>query len=161
MTVSQILHGSLEYAAAVELRRRVLRLPLGMDFSAAELAAEVDQFHFGIWDGEELVGCLSLVRNGPSRLVSNRDEGSVGSTEIIQWESQFKMRQVAVSPDRQRQGIGKRLVEAAEAFVDTGEISLHAREVAVAFYESMGYTTVGEPFLEVGILHMKMTKRVG
>jgi len=53
------------------------------------------------------------------------------------------------------------LVEAAEAFVDTGEISLHAREVAVAFYESMGYTTVGEPFLEVGILHMKMTKRVG
>jgi predicted GNAT family N-acyltransferase len=132
-----------------------------MDFSAAELAAEVDQFHFGIWDGEELVGCLSLVRNGPSRLVSNRDEGSVGSTEIIQWESQFKMRQVAVSPDRQRQGIGKRLVEAAEAFVDTGEISLHAREVAVAFYESMGYTTVGEPFLEVGILHMKMTKRVG
>jgi predicted GNAT family N-acyltransferase len=161
MTVSQIVHGSPEYAAAVELRRRVLRLPLGMDFSAAELAAEVDQFHFGIWDGEELVGCLSLVRNGPSRLVSNRDEGSVGSTEIIQWESQFKMRQVAVSPDRQRQGIGKRLVEAAEAFVDTGEISLHAREVAVAFYESMGYTTVGEPFLEVGILHMKMTKRVG
>ena len=161
MTVSQIVHGSLEYAAAVELRRRVLRLPLGLDFTAAELASEADQFHFGLWDGDDLVGCLSLVRNGPSRLVSNRDEGTLGCVEIIKWESQFKMRQVAVSPDRQRQGIGKRLVEAAEAFVDTGEISLHAREVAVPFYEAMGYAAVGDPFLEVGIPHLKMTKRVG
>jgi len=161
MTVRQIVHGSPEYTAAVELRRRVLRRPLGLDFSEAELAAETDQVHFGLWDGEDLVGCLTLVETGPARLVRNRSCEGLGCCVIITWERDFKMRQVAVSPERQRQGIGKRLVEAAEAFVRAGEISLHAREIAVPFYESMGYTPVGEPFQEVGIPHLKMTKRIG
>jgi len=161
MTVRQIVHGSPEYAVAVKLRRRVLRLPLGLDFSTAELAAEADQIHFGLWDGDELVGCLTLVQNGPARLVRNRPFGGLGCREIITWERDFKMRQVAVSPDRQRQGIGKRLVEAAEEFVLAGEISLHAREVAIPFYETMGYEKVGDPFFEVGIPHIKMTKRIG
>jgi hypothetical protein len=76
-------------------------------------------------------------------------------------EKEFKMRQVAVSPERQRQVIGKRLVEAAEVAVATGLITLHAREVAIPFYEAMGYEKVGDPFFEVGIPHIKMAKRIG
>lgn len=139
MTVLKIEHGSADYDAAVSLRRRVLRAPLGLDFSAGELAAEANQLHLGLWDEDELVGCLSLVR----------------------MEKEFKMRQVAVSPERQRQGIGKRLVEAAEVAVATGLITLHAREVAIPFYEAMGYEKVGDPFSEVGIPHIKMAKRIG
>ena len=30
-------------------------------------------------------------------------------------------------------------------------MSLHARQIAVPFYERLGYTIVGEPFEEVGI----------
>ncbi len=39
LTVRRIPHGSADYAAAVNLRRAVLRTPLGLDFTSAQLAA--------------------------------------------------------------------------------------------------------------------------
>ena len=37
-------------------------------------------------------------------------------------------------------------------------MTLHARQVAVPFYERLGYSIVGEPFEEVSIPHFKMEK---
>ena len=52
--IQTVLHGSLEYQAAVELRRRVLRRPLGLDFTEEELRAEEDQVHFVAADGKPI-----------------------------------------------------------------------------------------------------------
>jgi predicted GNAT family N-acyltransferase len=72
-----------------------------------------------------------------------------------------KMRQVAVSPDRQGSGLGRELVLESEAWARRNgfaEIRLHARLNAVPFYERLGYHVEGDEFLEVGIPHFLMRK---
>lgn len=138
--VREIAFASPEYLAAVELRREVLRKPLGLDFTPAQLAEDSATLHFGAFNEELLVGCLILVplENG-----------------------QVKMRQVAVSPNQQRRGIGKTMVTATEEFarqLGFSRMVLHARETAVEFYLALGYGIEGEPFEEVGIPHRFMSR---
>lgn len=137
--VREIAHLSPEYDAVVELRREVLRRPLGLDYTTEQLASEGGDVHLAGYDGEELVACLILSPHG----------------------DEVKMRQVAVSPTRQRQGVGRLLVEASERVArDKGfdRMVLHARDTAVPFYEALGYSVEGAPFEEVGIPHRRMSK---
>jgi GNAT superfamily N-acetyltransferase len=140
ITLRWIEHGSSDYEAVVQLRRRVLRLPLGLDFTAEQLAAEVADSHLAAYDGTTLVGCLML---------SDRGQGTV------------QMRQVAVDPARQGEGIGTLLVHEGEGHakgMGYAKMLLHARETAVPFYEKWGYACVGAPFEEVSIPHREMEK---
>lgn len=133
-------HNSEEYRKAVELRRRVLRIPLGLDFTEAELQDESDQIHIIVASGDHVVASLSLVKLDAKTL---------------------KMRQVAVDPQLQGNGIGSRLVSWTEIWAaknDFKRIVLHARETAVKFYEDLAYTKLDHKFLEVGIPHYKMFK---
>ena len=71
------------------------------------------------------------------------------------------MRQVAVVNDLQGHGIGKALVEQSEALAHSlgfCRMILHAREMAVRFYEKLGYAKVGDRFEEVTIPHWAMEK---
>ncbi len=141
--IETIAHDSEAYWEAMLLRDRILRAPLGVEFSEEDIAAEADQVHVIARERGEIVGTL-LLRGAAEGLVH--------------------MRQVAVAENRQGRGIGKDLVKFAEALVwaECGdEIFLHAREPVVAFYEELGYGRVGEPFEEVGIPHVKMRKRLG
>jgi ribosomal protein S18 acetylase RimI-like enzyme len=136
----QIDHGSPDYLATVELRRAVLRVPLGLDFSPEELANERSDYHLMCRRGGEVVGCLVL---------------------LPQAGGDIKMRQVAVMPHAQRQGIGRRLTQFAERFARQHgfkRMTLHARTTAVPFYEKLGYERVGEEFEEVTIPHWAMRK---
>lgn len=132
--------GSSEQLDAIDLRRRILRLPLGLDFTPAELAAEAHEFHLVAVDREEVVACLVL-------------------TPLA--EHEIKMRQVAVDPLRQSEGIGKALVEFSETIASQRgfkRMVLHARDTAVPFYLRLGYAIEGDPFEEVSIPHRKMAK---
>ncbi|MCB5207003.1 GNAT family N-acetyltransferase [Methylovorus mays] len=135
-----IAHNSPEYMAEVALRHAILRQPLGLVFSAEQLAAEADSQHIGAYLEQTLVACLVLKPLNPR---------------------QVQMRQVAVDTQLQGKGIGRRLVAHAEMLArQTGyqEMHLHARESAVAFYQSLGYATHGELFTEIGIPHCLMVK---
>jgi ribosomal protein S18 acetylase RimI-like enzyme len=135
-----VAHASAAYDSLVELRREVLRRPLGLDFTAAQLAVEGGQLHLGAWDGERAVGCLALLMGGAR---------------------EARMRQVAVAPDARGRGIGRLLVAESEAEArrrGAARMTLHARQSAVAFYERLGYRVEGEPFAEVGLPHRSMTK---
>lgn len=71
------------------------------------------------------------------------------------------MRQLAVTEHRQRKGIGSTLVVFSETYakdLDFKEIILDARKTAIPFYERLGYKTQGEPFIQVTIPHMFMSK---
>src|SRR5689334_20382081 len=93
MQLREIQHGSLDYDQEVRLRSEILREPLGLKFTADELARENADIHLGAFDGDRLVGCLILV--------------AVNS-------SQMKMRQVAIDETVQGRGIGRQLVLASE-----------------------------------------------
>lgn len=134
------MHNSPEFDAEVRLRDEVLRKPLGLKYTAEDLAAEGANIHFAAFCGEEMVGTLQLLHTA---------------------DSEVKMRQVAISPRHQRRGIGKELVKVAEDFARAHSyrtIKLNARDTAVAFYLSLDYELVGEPFVEVTIPHRFMQK---
>jgi N-acetylglutamate synthase-like GNAT family acetyltransferase len=135
-------YGSAEYQAEVELRYRILRQPLGLEFTSEQLAQEAFDKHIGAFEDGRLVGCLFL---------------------SPQENNTLKMRQVAVHPDLQGRGIGKQLVYFSETYArESGfaEIHLRARETAVKFYLSLGYELEGSPLTEVGLPHRVMRKRI-
>ena len=134
-------YASADYDAALKLRRDVLRRPLGLTYEAADLAKEASDIHLGAFEGNAVVATLILTPQ----------------------EDEVTMRQVAVVLDRQGQGIGRKLVAFSEAYARAAgfkRMSLHARETAVAFYERLGYATVGERFIEVTIPHRAMLKEL-
>ncbi|MFK8115469.1 MAG: GNAT family N-acetyltransferase [Rubripirellula sp.] len=128
------------YRQAIALRDELLRAPLGLIFTEEDLQAEWDQLHFGATTDESLIACALIVRLS---------------------EMSAKLRQMAVRTSHQRKGVGKFLIQSIESeLLERGfrQIELNARDVAVGFYEKLGYTKVGEPFIEVKIPHWKMTK---
>ena len=135
-----IHHKSPEFEAEVALRSSLLRRPLGLSFSADELSAEADSHHVGCYIGGQLVGCLVL------KPIDAR---------------QIQMRQVAVDEKVRGRGIGRMMVKYSENLARTlgcEEMVLHARETAVPFYEQLGYTRVGDRFVEMTIPHWVMVK---
>jgi hypothetical protein len=69
MQIREFTHGSDDYRAACALRQAVLRKPLGLDLFTEDLAAERDQWHFGLFDGAgTLVACaIALPLSPPGR----------------------------------------------------------------------------------------------
>jgi YbgC/YbaW family acyl-CoA thioester hydrolase len=70
-----------------------------------------------------------------------------------------KIGRMAVHKVLRGSGVGeavlRQLAAAAEARGD-GELVLHAQRTAQAFYAGLGFTPVGEPFMEAGIPHQEM-----
>lgn len=130
-----------DFGALLNLRDAVLRKPLGLEFTTDQIAEEYDSLHLGCYSMQnELLGVLVL------KPISN---------------NQVKMRQVAVSPDHQRTGIGQFMVASSEVISKSEgfeEIVLSARLNAVPFYEKLDYETISDVYLEVGIEHKKMRK---
>jgi predicted GNAT family N-acyltransferase len=140
LAVSIITSSSEEYAAVFALRDEVLRKPLGMSLKNDDLSRDhIDVIFAGKMNGE-VVACLML---------HHVDAATV------------QLRQMAVYDAWQGKGVGRELVIAAEKFAAEKGYTcmiLHARKVAVGFYASMNYETVGDEFLEVGIPHYIMQK---
>jgi ribosomal protein S18 acetylase RimI-like enzyme len=143
MVFREIAFGTDEYRRECELRNAVLREPLGLSLTAEELAREADQLHFGLFEPDgNLVGCVVAARLLPT---------------------EARIRQMAVSPSHQRRGLGTRILDELEADLRSRGFTrfvLHARSSAVGFYERLGYTAVGEAFVDVGVPHFRMVKAV-
>ena len=137
------------YAHELELRYRVLRVPLGMPRESVTFA------------GEEERAIHVVAMEGPSAADNRNDMQLVGCV-LFDFQS-GRVRQMAVETARQKGGLGRQLMSAVEEEARRAgirEISLHAREVASGFYARLGYARVGEPFLEVGIPHFEMHKKI-
>jgi predicted GNAT family N-acyltransferase len=68
---------------------------------------------------------------------------------------------VAVVKEARRGGLGHRLIEAlVKVAQERGEPAarLYAQTYAMPFYETCGFTPVGEPFEEAGIPHIEMVR---
>ena len=133
---------SKAYEETLHLRQEILRTPLGLMLSEEECSKEIKDLHVAGFIEEKLIACLVL---SPYN------------------EKTIKMRQVAVSFGLQGQGVGKKMVVEAEKLCkerNFDKIILNARDVVVPFYQQLGYTNVSEIFIEVGIPHVKMEKKL-
>ena len=143
VAIKEVTHNSKAYWESIELRDEILRKPLGLEYNKADLEAESDSIHLLAYSSQqELVGCLVL------KPLPNQE---------------LKMRQVAVKGNQQGKGVGKKLVAYSEDLAKEkgfAKIVLHAREVALPFYQKLQYQTVGDQFEEVGIPHFKMEKHL-
>lgn len=139
----QIAHGSAAYSAACALRNRVLRLPLGLDLYREDLAAEVSQLHFGLYDeADALLACVSVVVVRPHLA---------------------RIRQMAVQLELHGLGYGRAIMHAVEMqlmALGIQRMELHARVSAVAFYAKLGFSIIGVRYLEVGLPHQSMVKDI-
>jgi len=127
------------YQKERDLRNRILLRPIGIpDFGWEH--NDKNSWHFVAIEDDEVIGCVVLVR---------LDEEAT-KTQLIQ---------MAVEREFQGRGIGRMLVEQLIIFASENkvqEIQIHARDDVTAFYEQLGFETVGEPFDEVGIKHQHM-----
>ncbi|MEO6490391.1 MAG: GNAT family N-acetyltransferase [Ferruginibacter sp.] len=142
MGLKQIDHGTKEYKQMVSLRHQMLRQPLGLTFSQEELEKEKDNILIAAFDDDDMLGCCMLTK--------------VNSNTM-------QIRQMAVPNNLQGKGIGASLISFMETIArDKGCkcLVMHARDTAVSFYEKFGYKAKGEPFMEVGIPHHVMEKRL-
>lgn len=133
-------YGSPHYHAAVALRQHVLRSPLGLNYSPAQLAQDEGTIQLVAMHNEQIVGCVML---------HHTDAHTA------------RLRQFAVSPTMQGQGVGAILLEKFEAIARSHgykTIVLSARQTAVNFYLKHGYVTVGEGYIDVGLPHIAMEK---
>jgi ribosomal protein S18 acetylase RimI-like enzyme len=129
------------YAEELELRFRVLREPLGHTRADVPFPFERESLH----------------------LVAIEPAGSVAGCVLFHPETTTSGRlfQMAVAPQLQGQHVGRALVRALEAELTQRGfcyVQLHARENVIPFYERLGYTVFGEPFVEVSVRHRHMQK---
>lgn len=141
MNIIQVEFATPEYDETVALRYKILREPLGLEFTEEQLAAEYADFHLAVYSDDWILrGCLVLT---------------------LKNDKVLKMRQVAVNIDSQGKGIGTLLVQASETLARANgfeTMELNARDTAIPFYEKLNYQKVGEEFVEVNIPHFKMVK---
>lgn len=142
MALKLIDHGSKEYQQMVELRRAILRKPLGIDFDQKELEREKEDILIGCFEDDKLEGCC---------LLTKVDDKTV------------RLRQMAVLSGLQGKGFGRALMQFAENLArDRGyrTITMHARKTAVGFYEKLGYKVTSAEFEEISIPHYIMDKEL-
>lgn len=142
MVVKRV-QGPEEFRAAIDVRRRVFieeqDVPEHRELDGQDAEAQ----HLIAVDDGEAVGTARL-----------RDYG----------ENAAKLERVAVLSDRRGEGWGKRLVATAEATAaeqGRDRVVLDAQTHVVAFYQALGYeVTSDEEFMDAGIPHLRMTKRL-
>ena len=143
-----------------DLRHRVLRAGKPLSTCKFDGDTDLNTFHLGILqemtgvsaDSEKtILGICSLY----ARPIPDQTNDINGSF--------WQLRGMATAPEARQQGLGKRLLEAAEKEVikrgGTG-IWANAREAALNFYHHNGYQDIGGHFdiAEVG-LHQRIIKR--
>ncbi|MBI1344602.1 MAG: GNAT family N-acetyltransferase [Terrimonas sp.] len=142
MEVKLVPYGSNAYTEMVSLRTEILRKPLGISFTKEQLEKEKDDWLVCAFEQENVIGCCIL---------SPKDK------QVLQ------LRQMAVSGSSQHKGVGRQILAFAELHAKNNNfkvVLMHARDVALGFYEKCGYQVVGEAFTEVGLPHHKMEKKL-
>ncbi len=96
-------------------------------------------------------------------LVGVQDGRVVATCRVLNDGDTAKLGRMAVAVAVRRRGIASRLLAAAEEHARTTgarRIALAAQTEALGLYERAGYAALGERFLDAGIEHLMMDKRL-
>jgi ribosomal protein S18 acetylase RimI-like enzyme len=132
-----------EWEEYYDLRYRILREPWKQPRGSERNEGDATGMHFGLYDSNQLLGILRL------------DSMEIGISQI---------RFMAVETSNQGKGIGENLMLFAEEISKNRgdkKIILHAREIALGFYEKLGYQLIEKSHLVFGeIQHYLMEKNI-
>lgn len=105
---------------------------------------DLNAWHALLMEGDALIGCARLFAPGV------RHEGAAGI-------GRFALRE-----DRRGSGLGRdlftRCMEFLAAHYDNPAIQIEAQDYLRAFYESLGFVALTEPYLLDGLLHLQMRR---
>ncbi len=141
----------------------------GVEVRQARDAAEIEeakQLRLRVFSGEQGVARDAEIDGldaEATHLVAVRRGSVVGTCRLRYPRGQCKLERMAVDQTLRRTGIGVALMREAEREAQrrgAAEIVLHAQRPAEAFYASCGFEAGGETFLEEGIPHVQMRKRL-
>ena len=135
-----IAYNSPEYHEMLALRYKILRAPLGLNFSEEDLQQEKDDIFIACRENGNIIGCCILTRLT---------------------DKAIKLRQMAVDNHLQGKNIGRNVLLFAEQYAAKhgyATMKLNARKTAVGFYAKYGFMVSGDEFLEIGIPHFLMIK---
>jgi predicted GNAT family N-acyltransferase len=130
-----------EVAAALALRSRVFCGEQGVSFEADQDGRDPEATHIVAVDEGAVIGTCRLLFRGPVA----------------------RLGRLAVEAERRGDGVGAAILReadrvAAEAGAET--IALHAQTYAQSLYKTAGYEEYGPTFVEEGIEHVAMEKRL-
>jgi predicted GNAT family N-acyltransferase len=98
-----------------------------------------------------------------THLVAIEDGRVVGTCRLLFRGSVARLGRLAVEPERRGQGIAAAILALADEVAlaqGADVISLHAQTYALQLYLDAGYRTRGPEFVEEGIEHVAMDKRL-
>ncbi len=100
-------------------------------------------------------------------VLGHKDSKLVAYTRIFRPGDYFEecsIGRVVVAESERKFGFGKDIMKASIDFIykqlGDVEISLSAQKYLLKFYRDLGFTERGEPYLEDGIPHMSMVKKI-
>jgi predicted GNAT family N-acyltransferase len=130
-----------EVAEALALRSRVFCGEQGVSFEADQDGRDPEATHIVAVDGGTVIGTCRLLFRGPVA----------------------RLGRLAVEAGRRGDGVAAAILKEADRVAgDAGaeSIALHAQTYAQSLYESAGYEEYGPTFVEEGIEHVAMEKRL-
>jgi len=150
--VVRLTQSSADRLAAWHIRERVFIREQGIEERIERDGLDEVARHLLAYDDDEAVGT--------ARVLGVDAEGGPIPFETARVA---KIGRMAVLPEKRRHGIGTRLLEAALALcrrhgLERAELS--AQEYVASFYERAGFRIEGEGYLEAGIPHRHMSRRL-
>ena len=114
------------------------------------------------WDGlDDEAEHFMAIETAEDERDASATPRAVGTARLRSIDGCAKAERVAVLESHRRHGVGRCLMQALEQRAierGLGAIKLNAQVRVVPFYERLGYTRVGEVFVEAGIDHLAMSK---
>ena len=128
INVKRIEYSSIDYKKTLDLRNKVMRIPLGLNIYDEDFSFEKDAIIVAAYDEETLIGVGTMSYN----------------------DKIFKLEYLCVDTDIQSNGAGGKMLQNLEKEAiqkSAKKIVLDARVSAQKFYENHGYKTVGNVFM--------------
>lgn len=137
LSILRVPAGSDLFELAAQLRRRV--------FIEEQQVPEADE-----WDGRD---------QQAGHWVALYQGNLVGTLRVLWLEPHVKLGRFAIRKDCRGRGFGQALFRQVLMDLQTAgrqKFFLEAQMDRIHFYQHYGFTTIGEPYMDAGILHQAM-----
>tara|TARA_S200000501_G_scaffold160487_1_gene151361 strand:+ start:181 stop:624 length:444 start_codon:yes stop_codon:yes gene_type:complete len=96
-------------------------------------------------------------------IVEDNDE-CIGTARIVKYENnKFKIQRVCIKKSKRKLNFGSKLMDKMHQYLidlNVSMVEISAQISAIKFYKNLGYFEEGSLYLEAGLEHIKMAKKL-